>query len=96
MRSHRRLITVKFNHGDTLARSQVSQEKSHDVKRSKISVYAINTQYYANTLKPHCANIEPLHLQYAVSPIDIALGQMAAIQKRLTQMLRVALAQHIP
>ena len=53
-------------------------------------VYAINTQYHANTLKSHCANIEPLHLQLEVSPIDIALGQMAAIQKRLAQMLRVA------
>ena len=53
-------------------------------------VYAINTQYHANTLKSHCANIEPLHLQLEVSPIDIALGQMAAIQKRLAQMLRDA------
>ena len=39
MRSRRRLITLKFNHRDTLSRSPVSQEKSHNVKTSKISVY---------------------------------------------------------
>ena len=55
--------------------------------------YVINTQYHANTLKkPHFANIELLHLQHTVLPIDTALGQMAVIQKRLAQMLRVAFA----
>ena len=50
-------------------------------------------QYHANTLKKsHCANIELLHLQHTVSPIDTTLGQMAVIQKRLAQMLRVAFA----
>ena len=39
MRSHRRLIPVKFNHRDTLARSQVFHEKSHNEKTSKLSVY---------------------------------------------------------
>ena len=51
MRSHRRLITVKLNHRDTLARSQMSQEKNNGVKTSKISVYlcaiyAIPRKYY--------------------------------------------------
>ena len=59
-------------------------------------IYAINTQYHAATLKSHCTNIEPLHLQHAVSPIDIALGQMAAIQKRLALMLCVAFAYLCP
>ena len=55
--------------------------------------YVTNTQYHANTLKKsHCANIELLHLQHTVSPIDTALGQMVVIQKRLAQMLRVAFA----
>ena len=51
MQLRRRLITVNFKHRDTLARSQVSQEKKHDVKTIKISVfmYAINAQYHANT-----------------------------------------------
>ena len=39
MRPHVRSITVKFNHRATLARCQVSQEKSHNVKTSKTSVY---------------------------------------------------------
>ena len=60
------------------------------------NIYAINMQYHANTLKSHCANIEALHLQHAVSPIDIALRQMAAIQKRLAQMLRVAFGYLFP
>ena len=55
--------------------------------------YVINKQYHANTLKKsHCANIKLLHLQHTVSPIDTALGQIAVIQKRLAQMLRVAFA----
>ena len=33
------LITLKFKRRDTLSRSQESQEKSHNVKTSKISVY---------------------------------------------------------
>ena len=31
------LITLKFIHGDTLSRSRVSQEKSHNVKTAKTS-----------------------------------------------------------
>ena len=53
-------------------------------------------QYHANTQKSHCGNIEPLHLQLAVLPIEIALGQMAAIQKRLAHMLLVAFAYLFP
>ena len=51
-------------------------------------------QYHANTLQFHCANIETLHLQQAVSTITNALVQMAAIQKRLAQMLHFAVAHH--
>ena len=32
------LITLKFNHRETLSRSPVSQEKSHDVKTAKTNV----------------------------------------------------------
>ena len=39
MPSRKRLIIVKFNHRDTFARSQVSQDKKHNIKTSKISVY---------------------------------------------------------
>ena len=49
MRSRRRLITFKFNYRDTLSHSQVSQEKSHNVKTSKISVYLCDK--YAIPLK---------------------------------------------
>ena len=34
--NHRHLITLKFNHRYTLSRSQVSQEKSLNIKTSKI------------------------------------------------------------
>ena len=98
MPSRRRLITLKFNDQDTLSRSQVSQEKSRNVKTSKISVYlcdkyAIPRKYIKISLREYraCAN-----LQHVVSPIDIDSGQMAAIQKCLAEMLRVAFACLFP
>ena len=98
MPSRRCLITLKFNYQDILSRSQVSQEKSRNVKASKISVYLcdnypIPRKYTKILLREYrvCAN-----LQHAVSPIDIDLEQMAAIQKRHAEMLRVAFACLFP
>ena len=50
------LITLKFNHRDTLSRSQVSQVKSHNVKTSKIITWTFKCICVVELLRIYSMN----------------------------------------